>query len=99
MSMKTKEKQIENMPCPACGSFVCEKLKEKHKRKGRKICCPLCYSLGKSEQCQADFEMFMKFLKRKEMIECIKLADYGSCHEIPYWYTLMIKRLEKEMKK
>lgn len=39
----------------------------------------------------------LKFLKSKEVKECIKRADYGCCHEIPSWYTKRIKYLKTKL--
>ena len=39
----------------------------------------------------------LKFLKGKNMKQCLKYADYGACHEIPTWLSKRIDKLEKQI--
>ena len=40
---------------------------------------------------------FLEFLEDEKVLTCIKMADYGACHETPTWYIDKITDLKKQI--
>ena len=50
----------------------------------------IAFELGRASAIKEE----LRFLRGKNMYECLMCADYGCCHEIPEWYQRRIRKLK-----